>query len=166
MARKKKKDIYFGGWLVAAGCFIRIIQLFGAFFGAGFVSNRWLYATMLCLLCGGFAIISYEKKGRASLFAIVTAAFSLLSTVMSNMSSGADGLRIASAIFLVLTFACAGLVSMFSAGKSNIKLLGGAALLLLAIACGAFAFGISVAPIVILLVLLMAYVLMGAMMII
>lgn len=167
MANKRKKDIYFGGWLVASGCFVRVIQLIGAFFGAGFVSNRWLYVTMLCLLCGGFAIISYEKKGNASLSAVAAAATSLLSTVMGNMSDGSDGLRIASAIFLVLTFALAGLVSMFTSKNNSIKILGGLALIILTLFCGAFAFGIlSVHPVVTLLILILAYAIMGAMMII
>ncbi len=165
MAKKRKKDISFGGWLAAVGCFVRTVQLIGSFFGAGFVSNRWLYMSMLCLLCGGFAVMAYEKKGKASLAAVAAAAACLLSTVMSNMSDGGDALRVASAIFLVLTFALAGLVSVFASDGKSIKIVGGIALVILALFCGAFAFFVTAAPWVTLLTLIAAYVIMGAMMI-
>ncbi len=161
MAKKTKKEVSFGGYIVCAGCLIRIVQLLGAFFGAGFVSNRWLYVSMLCLLCGGFALISYEKKGKASLTAIITSAACLLSTVMGNMSDGGDALRVASAIFLVLSFAAAGFNGFFASNGKAANVLCGIALIVLAIFCGVFAFAVAVAPWITLLVLCTAYILMG-----
>lgn len=162
---KKKKNIELGGWIVAFGCLVRIIQLAGAFFGAGFVSNRWLYVTMLCCLCGGFSVLAYEKKGKASLTAVVCAAVCLLATVMGNMSDGGDALRVFAAIFLVLTFAVSGIHCVIAANGKTIKAVGGVALVALSIVCGIFAFGVSAAPVVTLLVLLAAYILMGTMVI-
>ncbi len=159
---KKKTNIEFGPWLVAFGCFVRVVQLIGAFFGAGFVSNRVIYLTMLCCMCGGFALLSYEKRGKASLMAIITAAVCLLSTVMGNMSDGGDALRVFSAIFLVLSFAAAGIYSVIAANGQTLKAISGAGLVLFAVALGVFAFGVSVAPVVMLLVLVFAYALMGA----
>ncbi len=160
---KKKKNIELGGYLVAFGCFLRIVQLMGTFFGAGFVSNRWLYVAMLCCMCGGFSVLAYEKKGRSSLTAVICAAVCLLATVMGNMSDGGDALRVFAAIFLVLTFAVCGVHCIFAANGKTIKALGGVVLVAISIACGAFAFGVSVPPVVTLLVLLAAYVLMGIM---
>ena len=162
---KKKKNIELGGWLVALGCFVRIIQLLGAFFGAGFVSNRWLYVAMLCCMCGGFAVLAYEKRGKASLTAVISAAVCLLATVMGNMSDGGDALRIFAALFLVLTFAISGIHCVIAANGKTVKAVGGAVLVALSIVCGAFAFGVSASPVVTLLVLLAAYVLMGIMVI-
>ena len=167
MARvKKKKNIELGGWIAAFGCLVRAVQLVGAFFGAGFVSNRWLYITMLCCMCGGFALLGYEKRGKASLTAVVCAAVCLLSTVMGNMSNGGDALRIFSAVFLVLSFAVAGVQCVIAANGRTLKAVGGAALVVLSVACGVFAFGVSVPPVATLVVLLAAYILMGAMVII
>ncbi len=163
---KRKKNIELGGWVVAVGCFLRSIQLIGAFFGAGFVSNRWLYVAMLCCMCGGFSVLAYEKKGKASLAAVVCAAVCLLATVMGNMSDGGDALRIFSALFLVLTFAVAGVYCVITSGGKNLKAVGGVALVALSIACGVFAFGASVAPVVTLLVLILAYALMGVLVVI
>lgn len=160
---KKKKSIELGGYLVAFGCFLRIVQLIGAFFGAGFVSNRWLYVAMLCCMCGGFSIVAYEKRGKSSLTAVVCAAVCLLATVMGNMSDGGDALRVFAAIFLILTFAVCGAHCVFAANGKTIKAVGGVALVALSIACGAFAFGVSVSPVVTLLLLLVAYVIMGIM---
>ncbi len=161
MARRKKKELCFGGILVAAGCFIRTVQLICAFFGTSALSARWLYITMLCLLCGGFAVMAYEKKGKASFCAISAAAVSLLSTVMGNMSDGDDLLRILSALFLVLTFAFAGMCVIFSSRGNNRNILLGCTLVILALLCGVFAFGVGVSPVVTLLVLIAAYVVMG-----
>lgn len=159
---KKKKNIELGGALVAFGCFVRIIQLVGAFFGAGFVSNRWLYITMLCCMCGGFALLGYEKRGKASLTAVISSAVCLLSTVMGNMSDGGDALRIFSAIFFVLTFAVAGVHCIIAANGKTVKAVGGAALIIMSIVCGLFAIGVSVSPVVTLIALILAYIILGA----
>ena len=161
MARKKKRELCLGAFLVAGGCLVRSIQLVGAYFGAGFVSLRWLYVTMLCLLCGGFAVLAYEKKGKASFFAIASSAVSLLSTVMGNMSSGDDLLRILSAVFLVATFALVGLYCVFASEDDTLKKVCGVTVILLAVACGIFAAGLTVSPVITLIVLLAAYVLTG-----
>ncbi len=159
---KKKKNTEFGGVLVAFGCLVRAVQLVGAFFGAGFVSNRWLYITMLCCMCGGFAILSYEKKGKASLTAIISAAVCLLSTVMGNMSDGSDALRVFAAIFFVLTFAVAGVHCIIAANGKTVKAVCGAALVIMSVVCGVFALGVSASPVVTLLALILAYVILGA----
>ncbi len=158
---KKKKNIELGGWFVAFGCLIRTIQIIGAFFGAGFISNRWLYIAMLCGMCGGFALLGYEKRGKASLTAIISAAVCLLSTVMGNMSDGGDALRVFSAIFLVLSFAVSGVHCVIAANGRTVKAISGAGLVIIAALLGAFAFGVSVAPVVMLLILIVAYALMG-----
>ncbi len=158
---KKKKNVELGPWLVAFGCFVRVIQLIGAYFGAAFVSNRVIYLTMLCCMCGGFALLGYEKRGKASLTAVVCAAVCLLSTVMGNMSDGGDALRVFSAIFLVLSFAVAGVYCVIAANGQPMKAVSGAGLVAFAIALAAFAFGVAVAPVVMLLVLVAAYALMG-----
>lgn len=105
MSRKNKKDINLGGYAVALGCLLRIVQLCSAYFGWGISSARPLYIAMLCLLSGGFAVLAYEKKGVSSLLSVAAAACSLLTTVMGNMSSGDDALRIASAVLLYAMFA-------------------------------------------------------------
>jgi len=159
---KKRKNTELGGALVAFGCLIRTVQLVGAFFGAGFVSNRWIYITMLCCMCGGFALLGYEKRGKASLTAIISAAVCLLSTVMGNMSDGGDALRVFAAIFFVLTFAVAGVHCIIAANGKTIKAVCGAALVIMSIVCGIFALGVSVAPAVTLVALILAYILLGA----
>lgn len=164
MARSKKKsrELCFGAVLTALGCALRIIQLTGAYFGAGFVSHKALYIAMLCLLCGGFAVLAYEKKGKASLLAMVASAASLLSTVMGNMSSGNDALRIFSAAFLVATFAAAGLHAVAASNGKKLKSALGFATVALAILCGAMAAGLSLAPVATLAILIAAYVFTAA----
>lgn len=161
MAKQKKKTVSLGGVLTLLGCIIRAAQLTGAYFGAEFVTERGLYISMLCLLCGGFAILAYEKKGRASFCAVAASAVCLLSTVMGNMSDGGDFLRILSAVFLVATFALAGLHCIFASDGNKLKLTGGVAVFLLAVLCGLFAFGVSISPAVTLVTLLAAYLLTG-----
>lgn len=162
MAIRRKKEIGLGGFLVLGGCVVRLVRLVGARMGAvDLASARWLYIAMLCLLCGGFALLAYEKKGRASFCALAASVTSLLSTVMGNMSEGDDFLRILSAVFLVLTFAFAGLHAVFAADGNSLKTMCGVAVCLLGAVCALFAFGVNAAPMVTLLVLAAAYLLAG-----
>ena len=151
-----------GAIFAAAGCILRSVQLVGAYFGAGFVSHRVIYIAMLCLLCGGFAVLAYEKKGKASFWAIIASAVSLLSTVMGNMSSGNDALRVLSAVFLVATFLAAGLHCFAASNGNMLKISLGAVTVFLAVVCGVFAAGVIVNPVVILAVLVAAYITTGA----
>ena len=123
MARKKKITVNLGALSVALGCAARLVQLASAHFGLGLSSNRPLYVAMLCLLCGGFAVMAYEKKGRASLWAALASVCSLMTTVMGNLSNGADALRVISALLLVGMFIFAALI-MTASKKGTAKITG------------------------------------------
>jgi hypothetical protein len=93
--------------------------------------NRIIYMAMLCLLVGGFAVLIYEKKGRASLFAVGATVSALMTTVMGNMSDGGDSLRVLSALFLYAMFVFAALL-MLMKRSGWAKIAGGLTILLAA----------------------------------
>ncbi|MBQ8474818.1 MAG: hypothetical protein IJ499_04065 [Clostridia bacterium] len=161
MPKYKRKTICFGGTLAAIGCFIRALQLLLSYFGNGFASAKWLYITMLCLLCGGFAMMCYERKGKTSAFAIFAAVSGLMTSTMGNMSDGNDGLRIASAIFLLLTFVFGSLSVYTSSKNNNLRRIGAVATIVFALICEVAAFGVPVPPTITAVALLLAYITMG-----
>ncbi len=127
---KTRKNYSLGSLCVAAGCALRVLQLVTAYMGLGLSSNRIVYMAMLCLLVGGFAVLIYEKRGKASLFAVCAAVASLMTTVMGNMSDGADSLRVISAVLLYGMFVFAALVILMK--RSGYAKTCGAFLMLLA----------------------------------
>ncbi len=129
---KTRKTYSAGSIFAAIGCGARIIQLAGAYFVPGLASNRILYMGMLCFLVGGFAVMIYEKRGRASLFALGATVSALMTTVMGNMSDGGDALRVLSAIFLCAMFVFAALI-MLAKRSGRAKTAGGAVMLITAV---------------------------------
>ncbi len=109
---KTKKTYSLGSLCAAVGCGARIFQLVGAYFDPELASGRMLYMGMLCLLVGGFAVMIYEKRGKASLLALGATVSALMTTVMGNMSDGGDALRVLSAIFLCAMFIFAALLML------------------------------------------------------
>ena len=128
---KTRKTYSLGSVCVGLGCLLRIFQILSVYIMPSLYGNRIVYMAMLCLLVGGFAVMIYEKKGRASLFAVGATVSSLMTTVMGNLSDGGDSLRIFSAIFLYAMFVFAALIMLMK--RSGIaKLMGGVVILLTA----------------------------------
>ena len=155
---KTKKTYSLGSVSVAVGCALRVFQLIAAYFAPGLSSNRILYIAMLCFLSGGFAVLIYEKKGKASLYAVGAAVASLMTTVMGNMSDGADALRVVSAVLLYGMFIFAALV-MFTKSSGYARL-SGAALILLSLGLIACTL-LPVPGVAVMIMLCLSYALMG-----
>lgn len=157
----KRKQIRIGGTLAAVGCFIRSLQLVLSALSADAANAKWLYVSMLCLLCGGFALTSYEKRGKTSFFAICAAASGLLTSTMGNMSDGSDGLRIASALFLFATFFFGAMTVISSNVKTAFHKIGAVIVVILAVICEIAAFGAPVPMAFTIICLILAYITMG-----
>ncbi len=159
MAKKKTIKFTFGALSVALGCAARLIQLAGSHLSLGLSSVRPLYVAMLCLLCGGFAVMAYEKKGRASLWAALASVCSLMTTVMGNLSNGADALRVISALLLVGMFIFAALI--MTASKKSASKVTGIALIAVTLALAACMF-FPMPSFLSMILPYAAYILMGA----
>ena len=128
---KTRKTYSLGSLCVGVGCAMRIFQILCVYVLPSLYGNRIIYMAMLCLLVGGFAVLIYEKKGRASLFAVGATVSALMTTVMGNMSDGGDSLRVLSALFLYAMFVFAALL-MLMKRSGWAKIAGGLTLLLAA----------------------------------
>lgn len=128
---KTRKTYSLGSLCVGAGCVARIFQILSVYIVPSVYGNKILYMAMLCLLVGGFAVLIYEKRGKASLFAVGATVSALMTTVMGNMSDGADSLRVISALFLYGLFIFAALI-MLVKRSGWAKVSGGLTLLLAA----------------------------------
>ena len=126
---KTRKTYSLGSLCVGLGCALRIFQILSVYVLPSLYGNRIVYMAMLCLLVGGFAVLIYEKRGKASLFAVGATVSALMTTVMGNMSDGGDALRVISALFLYAMFIFAALL-MIMKRSGWAKLSGGVTFLL------------------------------------
>ena len=123
MTKAKKSPFTMGRVLISIGTILRIFQIIGTYLHWEFASKAILSACMLCFFVGGLCVFAYERRGYATLWALLCALCSLISTFMLSITELSAFVNFLSIALYFFTFASFGGL-VFSLGKPLQKIVG------------------------------------------
>lgn len=116
MENRIKKRLTMGRVLITIGILLRIFQVVGSYLHLHAASGAILSVCMLCFFTGGLSVFAYEHRGCATLFAVLCALCSLLSTFMISVAGSGTFVKFISIALYFLTFATFGIM-IYSMGQ-------------------------------------------------
>lgn len=123
MIKAKKSPFTMGRVLISIGVILRIFQIIGSYLHWSFASKAILSACMLCFFVGGLSVFAYERRGYSTLWALLCALCSLISTFLLGVTQQGAFIVFLSIVLYFLTFAAFGAL-VFSLGKPLQKIAG------------------------------------------